>query len=75
MAVSVERVGRTPAIYQGDHDTLFFFFFPLLWNYSRTNQRFPSNYRDFRCDDYELPGFYCILKSINQGNLSQYYLF
>lgn len=26
MAVSVERVGRTPAIYQGDHNKLFFFF-------------------------------------------------
>lgn len=25
MAVSVERVGRTPAIYQGDHNKLFFF--------------------------------------------------
>lgn len=26
MAVSVQRVGRTPAIYQGDHNELFFFF-------------------------------------------------
>lgn len=29
MAVSVERVGRTPAIYQGDHNKLFFFSSPL----------------------------------------------
>lgn len=29
MAVSVERVGRTPAIYQGDHNTYIVFFFFL----------------------------------------------